>query len=154
MQLKAEKLRTEPYFILDHDWHPIRALNFLTWARWYETADRRVVETRTKLFWISTVFLGINYNWGDGPPHIYESMAFLQPRKRDIAAVLGDSPLIGAGELCDRYSTRDQSIAGHIAMVTECLALEAQHKHADLERILRRKAPSARRAKIQMKKAA
>jgi hypothetical protein len=155
MQLKAEKLRAGRYYILDMQGEPIPALNMETWGRFFERPERHILETRTKLFWVSTVFLGINHNWDpDGPPIIFESMAFLQPKPRDIAAVLGESPLIGDGELGERYSTRDHAIAGHIAMVAECLAMEAQHKHADLERILRRKAPSARRAKIQMKKAA
>jgi hypothetical protein len=49
----------------------------LEWAQKFETMDRRVAETR--LFGIcdvSTVFLGLDYSWGGGPPLLFETMAF------------------------------------------------------------------------------
>lgn len=157
MQQEAEKLRDNRHYILDPQGHPIPALNWLVWGEWFQRNDgaaRRVSETRTKFFWVSTVFLGLDHQWGDGPPLIFESMAFLQPKRCDIRAVMPGSPLINEGELCDRYSTRDQALAGHIAMVAECLALEAQHAHGDIARVLRRKEPSARAKKIHLKRAA
>lgn len=140
------------HWILDPNGEPIPAINFIVWAQWFDRNDadaRRVAETRTKLFWVSTVFLGLDHNFlGDGPPLTFESMAFRQPRARDIRAVIPESPLIEAEELCDRYTTRAQALAGHSQMVDACLALEALHPSAALDRVLRRKAPSARRAKI------
>lgn len=150
-------MREHWHYILDPQGEPIPAINSLVWARWFSANDgdaRRVSETRTKLFWISTVFLGLDHNWGGGPPLVFESMAFLQPKPCDIRAVLGESPLIDGGYACERYSTRGQAFAGHIAMVAECLALEAQHTHGDLARIMRRKAPSARAAKRKLLRAA
>lgn len=151
-------MRDDRHYILDLQGNPIPALNWQVWGEWFERNDadaRRVSETRTKFFWVSTVFLGLNHNWNpDGPPLIFESMAFRQPRACDIRAVMPESPLIRAEEFCDRYSTRDQALAGHIAMVAECLALEAQHAHGDIARVLRRKEPSARAKKIQLKRAA
>lgn len=151
-------MRDDRHYILDPQGQPIPAINWQVWAEWFQRNDgnaRRVTETRTKFFWVSTVFIGINYNWNpDGPPLIFESMAFLQPKRCDIRAVMPDSPLIGDGEMQWRYSTRDQALAGHIAMVAECLALEAQHAHGDIARVLRRKEPSARAKKTHLKRAA
>lgn len=150
-------MRENLYFILDPNGDPIPALNSLTWAKWFsehDSNDRRIAETRTKLFWISTVFLGINHQWRpDGPPHIFESMAFLQPRRHDISRV-SSKPIIGEGELCERYSTRLQAMAGHVAMVAEVLAYERDFGHAEIARLLRRKAPSARAKKRQLLRAA
>ena len=59
--------------------------------------------------WVSTVWLGMNHNWlGSGPPIIFESMAFGLP---------------GDVELCERYATEAQALAGHKRMVTEAHAI-------------------------------
>lgn len=51
---------------------------------------------------VSTIFLGLNHNFGDGPPLLYETMVF---RGAD------------GGDDCERYSTRAEAIAGHERMV-------------------------------------
>src|SRR5215469_9801499 len=38
----------------------------MEWAVWFEKGET----------WISTVFLGIDHNYGDGPPVLWETMAF------------------------------------------------------------------------------
>ena len=47
-----------------------------TWARWFETANRRVAEAEIGGRRVSTVFLGIDHQIGDGPPLIFETMVF------------------------------------------------------------------------------
>lgn len=52
--------------------------------------------------WVSTVWLGHNHRYGDGPPLIFESMVF------------------GLGEeLMDRYATEAEALAGHERVVAE-----------------------------------
>lgn len=46
---------------------------------------------------VSTVWLGLNHAYDDGPPIIFETMIF-------------DGPM---AEYCDRYSTEEQALAGH-----------------------------------------
>lgn len=73
----------------------------MEWARWYEKADRRVDRTEVGNVTVSTVFLGLNHQFGDGPPLIFETLVF-------------------GGELdqeMDRYSTWDEAEAGHKAMI-------------------------------------
>ena len=55
-------------------------------------------------YWVSTVYLGIDHNFGQGPPLIFETMIF------DNAA---DEFL----SFQDRYATEEQAIAGHDAAV-------------------------------------
>lgn len=50
--------------------------DLMTWAKWFESADRHVAKDEIGDVWISTVFLGIDHQWGDGPPLIFETMIF------------------------------------------------------------------------------
>ena len=56
---------------------------YLIWARWFETADRRVALTEVSGIRVSTVFLGLDYRFsGEGPPLLlFETMTF--PRWRE-----------------------------------------------------------------------
>ncbi len=87
------------YYILDENGNPIPEPDVLTWARWFETADR--VVTRDELpggLLVSTVFLGLDYNILGTRPILFETMVFA-----------GDSDDLD----CARYSTRDEALAGH-----------------------------------------
>ena len=55
---------------------------------------------------VSTVFLGLDHGYGDGPPILYETMVF-------------GGTLDGEQ---DRYATREQALAGHEAMKQRVLA--------------------------------
>jgi hypothetical protein len=56
---------------------------------------------------ISTVWLGLNFQFGDGPPLIFETMVFKD----------GDN--LDPERDCERYSTESDAIAGHAAMVAK-----------------------------------
>ena len=75
------------------------------WAEEFQNADRTVAKTTVSDGkWISTVFLGLDHQFGDGHPLIFETMVF--PSKDDM------------GELdCRRYSSEDEAKAGHEEMV-------------------------------------
>lgn len=72
-------------YILDDDGRPVRCDDLLTWARWYETADRRVCQDLdegegAERILVSTIFLGIDHNYfGTGPPLLWETMVFGGP---------------------------------------------------------------------------
>lgn len=51
-----------------HDW--------LLWAIWYEKSNRRIAMHRVRGVCVSTVFLGLDHGWGDGPPILFETMVF------------------------------------------------------------------------------
>ena len=77
--------------------------DLLTWARWMETAQRRVALAHlpdgTK---VSTVFLGLDHNFMlDGPPILFETMVFGGPHDQDQ----------------ERYSTWPEAEAGHAEIV-------------------------------------
>jgi hypothetical protein len=87
------------HYILDG--HDAKEAELFEWAKWFETSDRRVKVTAIDGVKVSTVFLGLDHNWGDGPPLIFETMVFGGKFDQDQ----------------DRYSTWDEAIAGHDEMV-------------------------------------
>lgn len=70
--------------------------NIEEWTRALESNRLVKQETIGNIF-VSTVFLGVNHQFGDGPPLVYETMTF------------GNDAL----SICERYSTRPEAIAGH-----------------------------------------
>jgi hypothetical protein len=95
------------HYILDENGSPIRA-SLWDWAFWFETHSRRVAETTVDDVWISTVFLGLDHSWGEGPPLIFETMVF-----GEHCALHGEM---------DRYTTWKQAEEGHAAMVARVVA--------------------------------
>jgi hypothetical protein len=85
------------HYILGADGEPVVEPNVIAWAIWYETADRRIAETRIGGVRVSTVFLGLDHRFGDGPPILWETMIF-------------DGPLDGYQE---RYASAAEARVGH-----------------------------------------
>jgi len=50
--------------------------DLMTWATWFEKAHRHVAQSEQNGVKVSTVFLGLDHQWGDGPPLIFETMIF------------------------------------------------------------------------------
>ena len=104
------------HYILDEDHNPVPC-DMITWARWFETADRHVRDTARDDVRVSTVFLGLNHGDG-GRRELFETMLFVN----------------GSSEACERYSTWDEAEAGHERWVkqtfkaTPILALPTKEK--------------------------
>lgn len=54
-------------------------VDLMTWARWFESADRVVAKSEVGDARVSTVFLGVDHSWGEGPPLLFETMIFGGP---------------------------------------------------------------------------
>jgi len=86
---------SEHYILEGHT--PVKT-DLMTWARWHEDINNRIVKkTNIGDVKVSTVFLGLNHNWGDGAPLLFETMIF--GGEHD--------------EYCDRYSTWEEAEMGH-----------------------------------------
>lgn len=97
-------------YILKDDHTVVPCNDLLLWASWFETAERSVGNTQINKIRISTVFLGIDHNFGDGDPTpvLFETMIF-------------------GGEHDDyqeRYTTWDAAIAGHKKAIAKVKADE------------------------------
>ena len=72
------------------------------WAIWFEIADRTVKKTTISGdIEVSTVFLGLDHQFGDGPPLLFETMIFGGERNQEQW----------------RYTTWDEAEAGHDMVV-------------------------------------
>lgn len=98
-------------YILDHVTHEaIPADDLITWARWYESADRRVALTEVGPYHVSTVFLGLDHQYGTGPPLLFETMVWM-----DTCAA-PDSDMHTWLDEQERCSTWDEAVAQHERM--------------------------------------
>ena len=55
---------------------PVPCDDLLTWGRWMQFADRHVAKNEIGDLWVSTVFLGLDHQWGNGSPLLFETMIF------------------------------------------------------------------------------
>jgi hypothetical protein len=96
------------HYILNAHGEPEPCPDLLTWARWYESADRRVAQDMDEgapgggKVHVSTVFLGRDHGFGRGLPVLWETLVF--------GGVLD-------GEM-QRYTSLADALAGHQAMCT------------------------------------
>jgi len=63
-------------YILDEAGNVVEEPDLMKWAKWFETADRHVRNEEIEDVRISTVFLGLNHAWREGPPILWETMVF------------------------------------------------------------------------------
>lgn len=101
-------------YILNEHGEPVPCEDLLEWARWLETnrAQRVVKKDEIDGSRVSTVFLGLDHSFGDGPPVIFETLVF-------------DGPMDGE---MDRYSTRIEALIGHAAMVERVRAAQGKNE--------------------------
>ena len=74
----------------------------------YGTPEYKLI-ARTTLSdntWISTVWLGMNHQYGDGPPLIFETMVFTSEENLDEQDI-------------ERYATLEEAKKGHEVMITK-----------------------------------
>ena len=89
---------------------PVEEPDLLKWGRWLETADRHVADTEHELFRVSTVFLGLDHQFGRGPPILFETMVFTPTGDRFPESLE-----------CHRYATWEDAELGHAATVRRML---------------------------------
>ena len=89
------------HYILDGH-KPVKC-DLMTWGRWFEKADkaRIVKQEKTGDVEVSTVFIGIDHQWGKGPPLLFETMIFGGPHD----------------QYQERYSTWEEAELGHALAV-------------------------------------
>jgi hypothetical protein len=102
-------MRGHHLYILDGH-QPVAEPNVLKWAKWVEAADRKVKVTVIGDIKVSTVFMGLDHNFGYGKRLLFETMVF---------GGIYDSYI-------DRYATWVGAEAGHervVKMVLESVKI-------------------------------
>lgn len=92
-------MTTAKYILRGHTPVPV---DLMTWATWFEVASNRIVaQTDVGPVQVSTLFIGLDHQWGNGPPLLFETMIF-------------------GGEHDDyqrRYSSWTEAVDGHAVAV-------------------------------------
>ncbi len=98
------------YILVGHD--VVEEPDVLIWAKWFESADHVVQQTRVGEQRVSTVFLGLDHSFVDGAkPLVFETMVFESDPYED--------------KFCKRYCTWGEAVAGHEDCVTRLKAGES-----------------------------
>jgi hypothetical protein len=85
------------HYILDAD-HNAKPAELMEWAKFFEDmSKRRVANDHIGDVRVSTVFLGLDHSFGEGPPLIFETLIFGGPLDQEMW----------------RYSTWDEAVEGH-----------------------------------------
>ena len=83
--------------------------DLLEWAKWFESCDRRIARDEKNGVVVSTIFLGLDHQFGGGPPLLFQTVASGGPHDQDQ----------------ERYSTWEDAEAGHKAMCERVFGREA-----------------------------
>jgi hypothetical protein len=121
------------YTLGGEDGHtPVPCYSLTEWGKWLEVLEHRSLWiTGNDVKWVSTVFLGLDHrHWGGGPPHVFETMAFVHTgRTMDL---FGRGPEPVPDTLCQkRYSSWDDAEIGHKAAVRKYLVNQKTRVKAD-----------------------
>lgn len=97
---------TDLYILDPSGEQPVRCPDIAEWAHWFENLERRRVGLtyldHGKIY-VSTVFLGVDHNFGGGIPILWETMVFGPDED---------------GHECNRCGgNREQALAMHAGMV-------------------------------------
>jgi len=99
----TNKRRTKmsKFYKLNERGEPVPCKDIFEFSSFFENADRVVAKTVVGEAEVSTVFLGIDHNYGDGPPVLWETMIFGGPHD----------------QMQRRYTSRQDAVHGHNAAV-------------------------------------
>ena len=89
-------------YILDDAGNPVATDDVLVWGRFMSSGKRAVAQEMIGDVRVSTVFLGLDHQFGDGPAILWETMVFWPDE---------------GGDESHRYSSLAEARAGHELVV-------------------------------------
>lgn len=92
------------YILVGHT--PVEVDELFNWASQFEGSDRRVAGTDIGPYFVSTVFLGLDHPWGQGPPLLFETMVCNNNEDENVRWLDDDG-------FSNRYSTWEEAERGH-----------------------------------------
>jgi len=117
--MEPPSYRIERYILTGHD--PIPCEDFTTWTTWMDgpgrlVQDIQLIDAAHNLVRVCTAFLGVDVNFGDGAPVLFETVVFGGPYDWELY----------------RYCTWEEAQQGHAAIVERCRLRDAGLKNQPL----------------------
>lgn len=101
-------------YVLNDAGEPVPEPDTLVWSKWLAAATvegrRHIGDDTVGPYRVSTVFLGLDHSYGEGPPVLWETMIFGMPQK--ISGKLYRKELFQK-----RYCSKAGALAGHARAV-------------------------------------
>ena len=94
------------WYVLNEQGGPVEAASALEGAKAFDDPRRIVAQQEIGNVRVSTIFLGLDHGFGEGPPLLWETMIFGGTHDKDQW----------------RYSSRADAVAGHEAAVALVLS--------------------------------
>lgn len=106
-------LRMGDHYILDDDLQPLH-VPFIEWSLWFERHrhERILRQQYVGVYFVSTVFLGLDHAFGQGPPVLWETMVF--DHRRGGSRKWAD---VEPANYTRRYTSLADALAGHAIAV-------------------------------------
>lgn len=130
-------------FILNEHGIAIPCNDYVEWSTWMATASRCIKQTNIENLVISTVFLGLDHQYGAGDPLLFETMIFededfgnpvsFGPEAEDEIEEEVRQQLSSLGFNSRRYSFIGDAIKGHEEAREEILARVSTAQKATLK---------------------
>ncbi len=103
------------HYILNDDHTVTEVDDVIEWATKFETGNRIVKQEQVGDWFVSTVFLGLDFGWGD-VPMIFETMIF--DHSQPVTYKLGKKEHTSDKDIYqERYSTYDEAVHSHDTLV-------------------------------------
>lgn len=109
-----------PYYILNDKGEVEGVKDVLVWGEWMETHTRSLKVTTVGDYFVSTVFLGLDYSFGESKkPVLFETMVFTVAKKREL--IFGKEMEFhdSLDKLTERYYTKEEALKDHDRIVEE-----------------------------------
>lgn len=109
----------EGHYILDEQGEPVVEPDLFKWAEWleeaYRTRSRHLADDTIGPYRVSTVFLGLDQSFGDGPPVLWETMIF--GMDEEYVALNGKRKRSRKSLDTFRYTSKAEALDGHARAV-------------------------------------
>ena len=116
---------SEMKFLILNEKHEVTPIeDAIEWGEWYaDFSNRKVAQSTWSKpgIFLSTVFLGIDHSYGQGPPLLFETMAFKTEPFETFREEL----------YCERYATWEQAETGHWNLVKHIIEEYGQPDEQD-----------------------
>lgn len=106
-------------YILDERGESVPESDTLKWGEWFEVNPRSLGDDSIGPYRVSTIFLGVDYSFGDGPPVLWETIIFGMPEEMEVIPKIRRRKRKSFRKTVEmmRYTSKAEALAGHASAI-------------------------------------